>query len=95
MDPWPLLLLTKTQVKSFKMIDTYKFLTLINASKTLLIVSASLLFLIQHAGSGLASVNKFHYGFFSAAIKLPAGLTSGVVVAFYVSSLVIYHEYTL
>lgn len=41
--------------------------------------------LVQYAGSGLASVNKYHYGFFSAAIKLPPGDSSGVVVAFYVS----------
>lgn len=39
------------------------------------------------AGSGLVSRSKYHYGFFSAAVKLPAGLSSGVVVAFYVSSL--------
>ncbi|TYH31230.1 hypothetical protein ES288_A01G157300v1 [Gossypium darwinii] len=38
------------------------------------------------SGSGLASWNKYNYGFFSAAIKLPAGLTSGVVVAFYLSN---------
>lgn len=35
-------------------------------------------------GAGLASDDKFYYGFFSAAMKLPAGYTSGVVVAFYV-----------
>lgn len=40
-----------------------------------------------YAGSGLVSRSKYRYGFFSAAIKLPAGLSSGVVVAFYVSSL--------
>lgn len=28
----------------------------------------------------------FHYGFFSAAIKLPAGISSGVVVAFYLTN---------
>ncbi|KAG4162693.1 hypothetical protein ERO13_D01G130100v2 [Gossypium hirsutum] len=38
------------------------------------------------SGSGLASWNKYNYRFFSAAIKLPAGLTSGVVVAFYLSN---------
>ena len=37
-------------------------------------------------GTGLVSKNKYYYGFFSAAIKLPSGLSSGVVVAFYVSS---------
>ena len=36
-------------------------------------------------GSGMASKNKYYYGFFSAAIKLPSGLSPGVVVAFYVS----------
>lgn len=35
-------------------------------------------------GSGFLSKNKYYYGFFSAAIKLPAGFSSGVVVAFYV-----------
>ncbi|XP_048441188.1 probable xyloglucan endotransglucosylase/hydrolase protein 33 [Pyrus x bretschneideri] len=48
--------------------------------------SMATLALDKNSGSGLASVNKFHYGFFSAAIKLPAGLTSGVVVAFYLSN---------
>lgn len=37
------------------------------------------------AGSGLVSRSKYNYGFFSAAIKLPSGFTSGVVIAFYVS----------
>lgn len=36
-------------------------------------------------GSGLVSRNRYYYGFFNAAMKLPAGFTSGVVVAFYVS----------
>jgi len=36
------------------------------------------------AGAGLVSKNKYHYGFFSARLKLPAGFASGVVVAFYV-----------
>ncbi|KAF2286618.1 hypothetical protein GH714_022943 [Hevea brasiliensis] len=40
----------------------------------------------KSSGSGLASKNKYYYGFFSAAIKLPAGLSSGVVVAFYMSN---------
>uniref|UniRef100_A0A2N9GPP6 Xyloglucan endotransglucosylase/hydrolase n=1 Tax=Fagus sylvatica TaxID=28930 RepID=A0A2N9GPP6_FAGSY len=38
------------------------------------------------SGSGLVSKNKYYYGFFSAAIKLPSGLSSGVVVAFYLSN---------
>ncbi|KVH96067.1 Concanavalin A-like lectin/glucanase superfamily [Cynara cardunculus var. scolymus] len=36
-------------------------------------------------GSGLVSKNTYYHGFFSAAIKLPMGITSGVVLAFYVS----------
>ncbi|KAK9277744.1 hypothetical protein L1049_007291 [Liquidambar formosana] len=40
----------------------------------------------KSSGSGLVSQNKYHYGFFSAAIKLPAGFSSGVVVAFYMSN---------
>ncbi|KAL2546991.1 putative xyloglucan endotransglucosylase/hydrolase protein 33 [Forsythia ovata] len=40
----------------------------------------------KSSGSGLMSKNKYHYGFFSAAMKLPAGFTSGVVVAFYLSN---------
>ncbi|CAN1310978.1 Probable xyloglucan endotransglucosylase/hydrolase protein 33 [Linum perenne] len=38
------------------------------------------------AGCGLASKNKYLYGFFSAAIKLPSGLSPGVVFAFYLSN---------
>lgn len=38
------------------------------------------------SGAGLVSRNKYYYGFFSAAIKLPSGLSSGVVVAFYLSN---------
>ncbi|KAL3654074.1 hypothetical protein CASFOL_003755 [Castilleja foliolosa] len=34
----------------------------------------------KSSGSGLVSKNKYYYGFFNAAIKLPAGFTSGVVV---------------
>ncbi|KAJ0455365.1 putative xyloglucan:xyloglucosyl transferase [Helianthus annuus] len=37
------------------------------------------------SGSGLISKNRYYHGFFSASIKLPAGFTSGVVLAFYVS----------
>ncbi|KAK2990846.1 hypothetical protein RJ640_016164 [Escallonia rubra] len=44
------------------------------------------LVLDKSSGSGLVSKNKYYYGFFSAAIKLPAGFTSGVVVAFYLSN---------
>ncbi|KAL2519516.1 putative xyloglucan endotransglucosylase/hydrolase protein 33 [Abeliophyllum distichum] len=40
----------------------------------------------KSSGSGLMSKNKYYYGFFSAAMKLPAGFTSGVVVAFYLSN---------
>ncbi|KAJ0037386.1 hypothetical protein Pint_23010 [Pistacia integerrima] len=40
----------------------------------------------KSSGSGLISRNDFHYGFFSAAIKLPAGISSGVVLAFYLSN---------
>ncbi|GJZ69768.1 probable xyloglucan endotransglucosylase/hydrolase protein 33, partial [Tanacetum coccineum] len=36
--------------------------------------------------SGLISKNRYYHGFFSAAIKLPAGFTSGVVLAFYMSN---------
>ncbi|KAG6396505.1 hypothetical protein SASPL_142656 [Salvia splendens] len=39
----------------------------------------------KSSGSGLVSKNKYYYGFFNAAMKLPAGFTSGVVVAFYAS----------
>lgn len=46
-------------------------------------------------GAGLVSKNKYYYGFFSAAIKLPSGLSSGVVVAFYVSSFIHIQEVTL
>ncbi|KAK6277081.1 hypothetical protein POUND7_017404, partial [Theobroma cacao] len=45
--------------------------------------SMATLALDKTSGSGLVSRRKYYYGFFSAAIKLPAGLTSGVVVAFY------------
>ncbi|XP_043724588.1 probable xyloglucan endotransglucosylase/hydrolase protein 33 [Telopea speciosissima] len=38
------------------------------------------------SGSGLISLNKYNYGFFSSAIKLPPGYSSGVVVAFYMSN---------
>ncbi|XP_004297640.1 PREDICTED: probable xyloglucan endotransglucosylase/hydrolase protein 33 [Fragaria vesca subsp. vesca] len=48
--------------------------------------SMATLVLDKSSGSGLASVNKYHYGFFSAAIKLPPGDSSGVVVAFYLSN---------
>ncbi|GMH01619.1 hypothetical protein Nepgr_003458 [Nepenthes gracilis] len=41
-------------------------------------------------GSGLVSRNRYYYGFFSTAIKLPPGYTSGVVVAFYLSNADVY-----
>ncbi|KAL9226326.1 hypothetical protein vseg_002154 [Gypsophila vaccaria] len=40
----------------------------------------------KKSGSGLGSKNHYNYGFFSAAIKLPTGFTSGIVVAFYMSN---------
>ncbi|KAK4485775.1 hypothetical protein RD792_008422, partial [Penstemon davidsonii] len=40
--------------------------------------------------SGLVSKNNYYYGFFNAALKLPAGFTSGVVVAFYLSNADVY-----
>ncbi|GAB2297348.1 hypothetical protein Dimus_031456 [Dionaea muscipula] len=46
--------------------------------------------LTKVSGSGLASRNKYQYGFFSAAMKLPPGYTSGVVVAFYLSNVDIF-----
>ncbi|KAL3572272.1 hypothetical protein D5086_026176 [Populus alba] len=45
--------------------------------------SSANLALDKSSGSGLVSRNKYYYGFFSAAIKLPSGLSPGVVVAFY------------
>ncbi|KAL4586919.1 hypothetical protein LXL04_011567 [Taraxacum kok-saghyz] len=38
------------------------------------------------SGSGLVSKQKYFHGFFSAAIRLPMGITSGVVLAFYMSN---------
>lgn len=43
-----------------------------------------LISLLFSLGSGLASKKKYYHGFFNAALKLPAGFTSGVVVAYYV-----------
>ncbi|XP_054809911.1 probable xyloglucan endotransglucosylase/hydrolase protein 33 [Prosopis cineraria] len=48
--------------------------------------STATLALDKTSGSGLVSQGRYYYGFFSAAIKLPAGLSSGVVVAFYLSN---------
>ncbi|XP_021895860.1 probable xyloglucan endotransglucosylase/hydrolase protein 33 [Carica papaya] len=48
--------------------------------------SMARLALDKSSGSGFLSKNKYYYGFFSAAIKLPAGFSSGVVVAFYLSN---------
>ncbi|KAL8107656.1 hypothetical protein AgCh_024169 [Apium graveolens] len=44
------------------------------------------LLLNQHSGSGIISYDYYRYAFFSANIKLPAGNTAGVVVAFYASN---------
>ncbi|XP_058758684.1 probable xyloglucan endotransglucosylase/hydrolase protein 33 [Vicia villosa] len=48
--------------------------------------SMATLALDKITGSGMVSQNRYNYGFFSAAIKLPAGLSPGVVVAFYLSN---------
>lgn len=48
--------------------------------------SSVTLILDKSSGSGIVSQQKYHYGFFSAAIKLPAGYSAGVVVAFYMSN---------
>ncbi|KAK4263250.1 hypothetical protein QN277_028687 [Acacia crassicarpa] len=48
--------------------------------------SMATLALDKNSGSGLVSRSRYYYGFFSAAIKLPSGLSSGVVVAFYMSN---------
>ncbi|KAI3720304.1 hypothetical protein L6452_21220 [Arctium lappa] len=40
----------------------------------------------KNSGSGLVSKDRYHHGFFSAAVKLPMGVTSGVVLAFYMSN---------
>lgn len=44
------------------------------------------LILDNSSGSGFISQDDFYYGFFSAAIKLPANYSAGVVVAFYTSN---------
>ncbi|PON98932.1 Xyloglucan endotransglucosylase/hydrolase [Trema orientale] len=64
------------------------FSNFFGASNTQLTGNGSMatLALNKSSGSGLASKNKYYYGFFSAAIKLPSGLSSGVVVAFYLSN---------
>nr|GLL49905.1 probable xyloglucan endotransglucosylase/hydrolase protein 33 [Ipomoea trifida] len=48
------------------------------------------LVLDKSSGSGLVSKDRYYYGFFNAALKLPAGFTSGVVVAFYMSNQDVY-----
>ncbi|KAL8138118.1 hypothetical protein V2J09_004119 [Rumex salicifolius] len=48
--------------------------------------SSASISLDKNTGSGLVSNSKYLYGFFSAAMKLPAGYTSGLVVAFYLSN---------
>ncbi|XP_051205818.1 probable xyloglucan endotransglucosylase/hydrolase protein 30 [Lolium perenne] len=40
----------------------------------------------RHTGSGFISKHYFHHGLFSADVRLPAGHTAGVVVAFYLSN---------
>ncbi|OAY84325.1 putative xyloglucan endotransglucosylase/hydrolase protein 30 [Ananas comosus] len=40
----------------------------------------------RYSGSGFISSESYLHGFFSASIKLPAGYTAGVVVAFYLSN---------
>ncbi|KAI3729028.1 hypothetical protein L6452_17674 [Arctium lappa] len=40
----------------------------------------------KSTGSGLVSKNTYYHGFFSASIKLPKGISSGVVLAFYMSN---------
>lgn len=40
----------------------------------------------KSSGSGFISQDDFYYGFFSAAIKLPANYSAGIVVAFYTSN---------
>ncbi|CAN7134444.1 probable xyloglucan endotransglucosylase/hydrolase protein 33 [Brassica rapa] len=53
-----------------------------------IIINGSLakLTLDKSSGAGLVTKNTYHYGFFSARLKLPAGFASGVVVAFYLSN---------
>ncbi|XP_049364393.1 probable xyloglucan endotransglucosylase/hydrolase protein 33 [Solanum verrucosum] len=48
--------------------------------------SSAEIILDKSSGSGLISKDKYYYGFFNAALKLPAHFTSGVVVAFYMSN---------
>ncbi|MCE3216399.1 hypothetical protein HAX54_006344 [Datura stramonium] len=48
--------------------------------------SSADLILDKSSGSGLISRDKYYYGFFNAALKLPANFTSGVIVAFYLSN---------
>ncbi|KAJ6400910.1 hypothetical protein OIU84_016351 [Salix udensis] len=63
-----------------------EYSTFFGGSNTKLLNNGSVanLALDKSSGSGLASRNKYYYGFFSAAIKLPSGLSPGVVVAFYI-----------
>ncbi|KAI3890770.1 hypothetical protein MKW92_020042 [Papaver armeniacum] len=45
----------------------------------------------KYTGSGFISQNRYHYGFFSASIKFPAGdYSAGVVLAFYLSNQDVY-----
>ncbi|KAJ9169581.1 hypothetical protein P3X46_017754 [Hevea brasiliensis] len=64
------------------------FSTFFGGSSVKLLNNGSYVYLAldKSTDSGLASKNKYYYGFFSAAIRLPAGLYSGVVVAFHLSN---------
>lgn len=48
------------------------------------------LFRFLFSGAGFLSQDLYLHGFFSASIKLPADYTAGVVVAFYVSWIVVF-----
>lgn len=77
MGPLSISLSTKFQVNHLWILAFFK--------SDLMFIHNFLFSLFIFGGAGLVSRNKYHYGFFSASIKLPSGLTSGVVVAFYVS----------
>eukprot|EP01018_Ginkgo_biloba_P026156 Gb_22359 [translate_table: standard] len=44
----------------------------------------------RSSGSGFRSKKTYMYGFFSAAIKLPAGYTAGIITSFYLSNNQVY-----
>ncbi|CAK9173455.1 unnamed protein product [Ilex paraguariensis] len=50
------------------------------------------LLLNRFSGSGFISSSYYHYGFFSAKIKLPSDNTAGIVVAFYTSNVDIFEK---